>query len=70
MNQFPFFQTDQNHLSCFGEGKPDDAASFWKLNSEKCQKSTFNDDSGQDVSECYFIGSRKNTRKTSAEENI
>lgn len=45
LNQFPFFQTDQKPFIKLSDREISMMEHlFWKLNSEKCQKSTFNDD--------------------------
>lgn len=45
LNQFPFFQLDKAPYVNLSEREMDMMQHlFWKLNSEKCQKTTFNDD--------------------------
>lgn len=45
LNQFPFFQLDQEPFIRLSERETGMMEHlFWKLNSEKCQKTTFNDD--------------------------
>ncbi len=45
LNQFPFFQLDKAPYVNLSDSEMDMMQElFWKLNSEKCQKKTFNDD--------------------------
>jgi len=45
LNQFPFFQTDKEPFLVLSEREAKMMEHlFWKLNSEKCMKKTFNDD--------------------------
>jgi len=72
LNQFPFFQTGQKPFIKLSERETLMMEHlFWKLNSEKCQKSTFNDDLlVRMFLNVILLEAERIHRKTSAEETF